>query len=82
MGLLNISAGNEKPSRPCTIASISIFGEQELVGGLEHVYAFLIFPYIVNVIIPIDELTFFRGVETQPPTSYPQIIHRLSIDYP
>ena len=33
-----------------------------LVGGLEHgVYDF---PYIGNVIIPTDELIFFRGVET------------------
>ena len=29
---------------------------------------FFIFPYIGNVIIPIDELIFFRGV-AQPPTS-------------
>ena len=28
-----------------------------------------IFPYIGNVIIPIDELIFFRGVFPQPPTS-------------
>ena len=34
-----------------------------LVGGWEHV-----FPYIGNVIIPIDELIFFRRV-AQPPTS-------------
>ena len=32
-----------------------------LVGGLEHEF---IFPYIGNVIIPTDELIFFRGVET------------------
>ena len=30
-----------------------------LVGGLEH---FFIFPYIENLIIPTDELIFFRGV--------------------
>ena len=29
---------------------------------------FSIFPYIGNVIIPIDEIIFFRGV-AQPPTS-------------
>ena len=29
-----------------------------LVGGLEHVF----FSYIGNVIIPTDELIFFRGV--------------------
>ena len=29
---------------------------------------FFIFPYIGNVIIPIDEVIFFRGV-AQPPTS-------------
>ena len=33
-----------------------------LVGGLEH--EFYDFPYIGNVIIPTDELIFFRGVET------------------
>ena len=33
-----------------------------LVGGLEH--GFYDFPYIGNVIIPTDELIFFRGVET------------------
>ena len=39
-----------------------------LVGGLEHD----IFPYIGNVIIPTDELIFFRGVG-QPPTSIYQV---------
>ena len=33
-----------------------------LVGGLEH--DFYDFTYIGNVIIPTDELLFFRGVET------------------
>jgi len=37
-----------------------------LVGGLEH--EFYDFPYIGNVIIPTDELIFFRGVGI-PPTS-------------
>ena len=36
-----------------------------LGGGLEH--GFYDFPYIGNVIIPTDELIFFRGVG-QPPT--------------
>ena len=36
-----------------------------LVGGLEH--EFYDFPYLGNVIIPTDELIFFRGVG-QPPT--------------
>jgi hypothetical protein len=31
-----------------------------MVGGLEH--DFFDFPYIGNVIIPSDELIFFRGV--------------------
>ena len=31
---------------------------------------FFIFPYIGNVIIPIDELICFRGVGIHPPTSY------------
>ena len=35
------------------------------VGGLEHEFYFSI--YIGNVIIPTDELIFFRGVG-QPPT--------------
>ena len=34
----------------------------KLVGGLEHGF------YVGNVIIPTDELIFFRGVG-QPPTS-------------
>ena len=38
-----------------------------LLGGLEH-ELFFIFTYIGNVIIPTDELIFFRGVG-QPPTS-------------
>ena len=38
-----------------------------LVGGLEH--EFYDFPYIGNVIIPGDELIFFRGVGI-PPTIY------------
>ena len=33
-----------------------------LVGGLEH--GFYDFPYIGNVIIPIDELIFLRRIET------------------
>ena len=33
-----------------------------LVGGLEH--EFYDFPSIGNVIVPTDELIFFRGVET------------------
>jgi len=37
-----------------------------LVGGLEH---FLIFHNIWDVILPIDELIFFRGVG-QPPTRF------------
>ena len=36
-----------------------------LVGALEHVFS----PYIGNVIIPTDELIFFRGIG-QPPTSH------------
>ena len=36
--------------------------DQTLVGGLEH-----FFPYVGNVLIPTDELIFFRGVG-QPPT--------------
>ena len=47
-----------------------IIGYPWLVGGLEH--EFYDFPYIgnvqQNVIIPTDELIFFRGV-AQPPTS-------------
>jgi len=31
-----------------------------MVGGLEH--EFYDFPYIGNVIIPTDELIFFRGL--------------------
>jgi hypothetical protein len=35
-----------------------------LVGGLEHLF----FSPILGIILPIDELIFFRGVG-QPPTS-------------
>ena len=45
-----------------------------LAGGLEH--DFYDFPYIGNVIIPTDELIFFRGVGI-PPTSiyiYPYVM--------
>jgi hypothetical protein len=35
--------------------------QPNLVGGMEHEFYF---PYIGNVIIPTDELIFFRGVET------------------
>jgi len=35
-----------------------------LVGGLEH--EFYDFPYIGNVIIPTDEVIFFRGVGIPP----------------
>ena len=38
-----------------------------LVGGLEH--QFLCSHSVGNVIIPSDELIFFRGVGIQPPTS-------------
>jgi len=40
-----------------------------LVGGLEH--GFYDFPYIGNVIIPTDELIFFRGVGIPATTSSP-----------
>ena len=40
-----------------------------LVGGLEH--DFYDFPYIGNVIIPTDELIFFRGVEATNQTQFP-----------
>ena len=36
--------------------------DNPLLLGLEHLDYFL--TYIGNVIIPTDELTFFRGVET------------------
>ena len=42
-----------------------IWYSHHLVGGLEH---FLFF-HILGIIIPTDELIFFRGVG-QPPTSY------------
>ena len=43
-----------------------------LVAGLVAIFG--IFPYIGNVIIPIDELIFFRGV-AQPPTSFCWIVY-------
>ena len=49
---------------PSDLWNIWIILSHKLVGGLEH-----FFPYLGNVIIPIDELIFFRGVG-QPPTSH------------
>ena len=48
------------------ISAPRVFNQLILVGGLDHFCFF--FPYIGNVIIPTDELIFFRGVG-QPPTS-------------
>ena len=49
-----------------------------LVGGLEHQIYFPI--NIGNLIIPIDELIFFRGV-AQPPTRYYHIIVRIALPW-
>ena len=46
---------------------------QKLLGGL--VAMDLIFPYIGNLIIPIDELIFFRGV-AEPPTRKCVFFHK------
>jgi len=48
---------------PCVYQDYLIYyNKLYLVGGLEH--EFYDFPYIGNVIIPTDELIFFRGLET------------------
>ena len=53
---------------PVGMGDISYGDDQQyLVGDLEH--DFYDFPSIGNVIIPTDELIFFRGVG-QPPTRY------------
>jgi len=39
---------------------VCFVGIANLVGALEHVFS----PYIGYVIIPTDELIFFRGVQT------------------
>ena len=39
-------------------------GKSMLIGGLEHV----LFSHILGIIVPIDELIFFRGIGI-PPTS-------------
>jgi len=49
-----------------------------LVGGLEH--EFYDFPYIGNVIIPTDQIIFFRGVGI-PPTSNPNLTNDYKNDY-
>ena len=49
---------------------LKMIGDQYLVGGLVAIFSFPIF--IGNLIIPIDELIFFRGV-AEPPTSYPKV---------
>jgi hypothetical protein len=43
-------------------------GDFLVVGGLEH-----FFVHVLGIIIPTDELIFFRGV-AQPPTSYSDLI--------
>ena len=40
--------------------------DTDLVGGLDNFIFFHFFPYIGNVIIPTDELIFFRGVGIPP----------------
>ena len=50
-----------------------------LVGGLEHQFYF---PIQLGMIIPIDELTFFRGV-AQPPTRDVSVsvgVHRIEVN--
>jgi hypothetical protein len=50
-----------------------------VVGSLEHEFYFPF--HIWDVILPIDELIFFRGVENlKPPTSYCRIILLLISD--
>ena len=44
-----------------TATSLKINYRPRLVGGLEHV---LFFHHILGMILPSDELIFFRGVET------------------
>ena len=44
---------------------VFFFSIISLVGGLEH----FLFLHILGIIIPTDELTCFRGVGIQPPTS-------------
>ena len=44
--------------------------ETTLVGGLEHVFF-----HILGIIIPTDEVIFFRGVG-QPPTSASHLSYR------
>ena len=52
---------------PLNVQSGNVTNIGYLVGGLEHQFCF---PRNVGfLIIPIDELIFFRGV-AQPPTSY------------
>ena len=57
---------------PCLITG-GYDGNIYLVGGLEH---FLFFHSVGNVIIPADELIFFRGV-AQPPIRYSTVVYPL-----
>ena len=64
-----MSGPENRPVRKLGRSAEKNWGKQnynQLVGGLEH--EFYDFPYIGNVIIPTDELIFFRGVGI-PPTS-------------
>ena len=46
------------------------------VGGLEHEFYFPFHIYIYGILLPIDELIFFRGVET---TNQKDIDHRYKV---
>ena len=63
--VINVGRGFMIAPMRCDIRHVDV--KYNLVGGL---VAILYFPIFVgNVIIPIDEVIFFRGV-AQPPTSY------------
>ena len=57
-----------------------LVGKPSLVGGLEH--GFYDFPCIGNIIIPTDELIFFRGLAQPPTRSEPQFIQCWALDLP
>jgi hypothetical protein len=66
-GQKRASMNKRNQSDPITKSTLAT-----LVGGLEHF--FMTFHSVGNVIIPTDELIFFRGVGT-PPTSTNQLFH-------
>ena len=67
---LKIPVRYHSPIKRTILGYNTLVNYHNLVGGLEMSGTFFIFPYIGNVIIPTDELIFFRGVGIPPTSNY------------